>query len=715
MDLRFGERRRADDPSVPTRMPTSPPRSRASSGSPQRARALAGRRRVYVRRRLAAAAAALLVLATIVWAVAGLVGGGATKPRTVAAVASIEAGVEPWQLPAALSREAVVPSTGGFTVLGGLDAAGTSVSTISSFTTAGAGGASSIHLPVAVHDASAVRLGTQTFVYGGGSPTTVATVQKYGPSSPGAQIASRIVASLPEPRSDSTAVTIATPRGATAYVVGGYTGSSYLPDVLATTTGDSFRKVISLPVPVRYPAVAAAGGTLYVLGGEVPGAMTATADVQAVDVAHASASVVARLPQPLYGASAFTLRGIVYVAGGESPTGSTLTEIYAFVPSTHRVLFAGLLPQAVAFGAATTLGTGRGAVGYLVGGEVSSQSGTDDAGVSSGTLRTVLALRPSPYGVPAGRPDAGAPYQGRLLIADRGNDRLLVLTPSRRIAWEYPSAHKPPPPGGFYFPDDAFFFDKGKGIISNQEDNDTIVEIAYPSGKLLWVYGHPRQPGSAPGYVNQPDDAYYLRDGNVTVAAASNNAVLIISPSKEVVSRIGNGVDAHVPGTSIAYPNGDTPLADGNILVSEVNGSWIDEYTPNGRVVWSTHFPSIAYPSDPQQLGPNLYLMTDYNPGAEGRIVEFTRQGAIVWRYDSLAGDSALKMPSLAERLPNGLIMVNDDYSNRVVVIDPATHWIVWQYGLTDVAGTSPGRLSIPDGFDLLEPGGFTPTHPTTG
>jgi hypothetical protein len=697
-------------------MPTTPPRHRASSGPSKRARALAARRRVYLRRRLAAALAALVVLATLAWMADALAsGGGATGPSTAGAVASIEAGVETWQLPAAVSREVVVPTAGGFTMLGGLDAAGASVSTISSFTTAGTAGASSSQLPVAVHDAAAVRLGTETFVYGGGSPNTVATVQRLVSSSTGGVAHAAVVSPLPEPRSDSAAVTIGTAHGATAYIVGGYTGSSYLPQVLATTNGDSFRKVATLRVPVRYPAVAAAGGVLYVFGGEVPGAAKATADIQAVDPATGSASVVAALPQPLYGASAFVLGGIVYVAGGESPTGTTLTTIYAFDPATHQVLFAGLLPQAVAFAGATTLGTGARAVGYLVGGEVASQSGTDAAGVATGTLRTVLALRPSPYGAPAGRPDAGSPYQGRLLIADRGNDRLLVLTPSRQIAWVYPNPHAPAPPGGFYFPDDAFFFNKGRGIISNQEDNDTIVEIAYPSGKILWVYGHPKHPGSAPGYVNQPDDAYYLRGGNVSVAAASNNAVLLISPSGKVLSRIGNGVDAHVPGTSLAYPNGDTPLANGNVLVSETNGSWIDEYTPQGHMVWSVHFPSIAYPSDPQQLGPNLYLMTDYNPSGEGRIVEFTRQGAIAWRYDALAGDAALKMPSLAERLPNGLIMVNDDYRHRVVVIDPATHWIVWQYGLTDLPGTEPGRLSIPDGFDLLERGGITPTHPATG
>jgi hypothetical protein len=107
--------------------------------------------------------------------------------------------------------------------------------------------------------------------------------------------------------------------------------------------------------------------------------------------------------------------------------------------------------------------------------------------------------------------------------------------------------------------------------------------------------------------------------------------------------------------------------------------------------------------------------MTDYNPPAEGRIVEFTREGRTVWRYDAQTGDAMLKKPSLAEQLPNGLIMVNDDYRHRVVAIDPATSSIVWQYGLTDDAGTAPGLLSIPDGFDLLLPDHTTPTHPQTG
>jgi hypothetical protein len=74
-----------------------------------------------------------------------------------------------------------------------------------------------------------------------------------------------------------------------------------------------------------------------------------------------------------------------------------------------------------------------------------------------------------------------------------------------------------------------------------------------------------------------------------------------------------------------------------------------------------------------------------------------------------------LDHPSLVERLPNGLLCVNDDFRHRVVIVDPATKQIVWQYGRTDVPGTSAGLLNIPDGFDLLAPNNTTPTHPQTG
>ena len=288
-----------------------------------------------------------------------------------------------------------------------------------------------------------------------------------------------------------------------------------------------------------------------------------------------------------------------------------------------------------------------------------------------------------------------------------------MVNAAKQVLWRYPSKGRPAPRGGFFFPDDAFFIHGGTGLISNQEDNETIVEIGFPSGHVAFQYGHPHTAGSRPGYLNQPDDAYVLKDGTITVADAQNCRILFIGSNGRPQSQIGTtGQCAHNPPRSVAYPNGDTPLANGNFLVSEVHGSYVDEFTRAGKLVWSTQLP-ITYPSDPQQLGPDRYLVADY--AKPGGLYEFNRAGKILWSYHPKSGSGMLDHPSLAERLPNGLIGVNDDYRHRLVLIDPRRRRIVWQYGHTDHSGRRPGYLKIPDGFDLLGPGNTTPTHPSTG
>ena len=376
--------------------------------------------------------------------------------------------------------------------------------------------------------------------------------------------------------------------------------------------------------------------------------------------------------------------------------------IYAFDPRRHEALDGGNLIAPVSNAAVAAV---RGTA-WLIGGE---SNGTPTANVQ--------ILKPNVKFGLAGDPGAGSPYFGeKLLIADRGNNRLLVLDDTGATVWTYPSPPSmPPPPGprGFYFPDDAFFFGHGTAIISNQEENETIVEIGYPSGKILWTYGHPDQSGSTPGYLHEPDDAYVLKDGNVTVADADNCRILVISRSGSIVGQVGEpGSCVHNPPTRVGGPNGDTPLANGDLLVSETKGSFISEYTPSGKLVWTTHL-AIGYPSDPQPLGSGLYLCADYED--PGGIVEFTRSGQIVYQYRVASGLGQLNQPSLVELLPSGVFMANDDYRDRMIAIDPTTQATVWDYGVPDVPGTAPGYLDTPDGFDILNSDGSTPTHPQTG
>jgi hypothetical protein len=71
-----------------------------------------------------------------------------------------------------------------------------------------------------------------------------------------------------------------------------------------------------------------------------------------------------------------------------------------------------------------------------------------------------------------------------------------------------------------------------------------------------------------------------------------------------------------------------------------------------------------------------------------------------------------LNHPSLALRLPNGDILLNDDLNDRVIVIDPRTNAVVWQYGHTGVRGVVAGYLNIPDDVDLVPPYSFAAVCP---
>jgi len=118
--------------------------------------------------------------------------------------------------------------------------------------------------------------------------------------------------------------------------------------------------------------------------------------------------------------------------------------------------------------------------------------------------------------------------------------------------------------------------------------------------------------------------------------------------------------------------------------------------------VWSVRSP-VAYPSDAQLLPSGRILVSSFT--IPGRIVILTRHGHVVWSFGAPDGRNELRKPSLATRLPNGFIAANDDYSERVIVIDPKRRRIVWQYGHTGVSGSRPGYVNKPDGIDLAPPG----------
>lgn len=298
---------------------------------------------------------------------------------------------------------------------------------------------------------------------------------------------------------------------------------------------------------------------------------------------------------------------------------------------------------------------------------------------------------------------------GDVLIADSHNNRILLVTPQKKIVWQYPA---PGQKSALVDDDDVFFGPHFDEIITNEENNDTVAILNFKTRKINWLYGHPGVPGSLTGYLNTPDDAFlYDRGGSdlITVADIVNQRILFINrKTKAIVKQYGK-TDVQVvnPPTTFGAPNGDFPAPHQGTLVTQINGNDAILLNKNGQMKWTVHFPSqFSYPSDANFTpGGNIIVAFYTNPGA---IVKMSPSGKVLWKYDITTGNGALDHPSLAVELPNHLVMLNDDYHDRVIIINPKTDKIVWQYGHTGVPGSAPGYLNIPDGMDIL-PNGITP------
>lgn len=311
---------------------------------------------------------------------------------------------------------------------------------------------------------------------------------------------------------------------------------------------------------------------------------------------------------------------------------------------------------------------------------------------------------PSPVGVGFARGDPAA-LPGVLLIADRDNSRLLEVDGWGHVLWQFPSPGVAPGPTPFTRPDDAFYSPDRSLIATNEEFEHTVIVVDRSTGKEVWSYGHPYQPGSAPGYLNGPDDAFLLPSGDVLVADIKNCRILQLAPSKSVVRQLG-GICHHAPPRGLGSPNGDFPLADGGMLVTEINGAWVDRFDADWRLVASVRVPA-AYPSDAQLLPNGNILVADWIAG--GSVMEVDWSGRVVWRFGPVTGPYRLNHPSIALRLPNGMVALADDWNDRVLIVDPQRNQVVWEYGHLGVPGSQPGYLSTPDGLDFrpaeLEPG----------
>lgn len=297
-------------------------------------------------------------------------------------------------------------------------------------------------------------------------------------------------------------------------------------------------------------------------------------------------------------------------------------------------------------------------------------------------------------------PSWGKPLPYPILIADRRNNRLIEIAPDKRIVWEFPS-----PNLSFYRGnEDVNFSEDGKLLAVSEEDNYDLHIVDYEQKVVTWTFGIPDRRGSTGNLLNYPDDSHLLADGKFLSADIRNCRVLFIDTKENRIdSQWGKTGDCrHDPPRALAWPNGVTPTDNGDIIVTEISGSWVSRITREGKVLWSVQAPGVKYPSDtfPTVDGKQMITADFSKPGKVVIFDPATKKAT--WEYFVKDGEGMLDHPSIARELPDTLdVLIVDDLHDRVIVVDRQTKKIIWQYGEKGVKGYKPGLLNYPDGVDI--------------
>jgi outer membrane protein assembly factor BamB len=291
----------------------------------------------------------------------------------------------------------------------------------------------------------------------------------------------------------------------------------------------------------------------------------------------------------------------------------------------------------------------------------------------------------SPGYLAAGSSASAVP--GNILIADRNNKRLLAVTPAGQPVWSHNLAG----------PSDAYPSSTAHSIVVTEHGGAQVFVLSVDHGSITYHYGHSNVPGSAPNRLHDPSAAQYLPDGRIVIADKANCRVLEVRPPvHHAIVQYGTpSTCVHKPPTSFGYPDGAFPTTGGGLVVTELTPAWIDLISKSGKLIKDFQVVGLTSPYAANETPNGDYVATNYaHPGA---VVEFDSSGNVVASYEPKSGPGELDFPTLAVVLSNGNWLISDARNDRVIVVDPSTKQIVWQYGHTGKPGNGNGYLHTPD------------------
>lgn len=163
-----------------------------------------------------------------------------------------------------------------------------------------------------------------------------------------------------------------------------------------------------------------------------------------------------------------------------------------------------------------------------------------------------------------------------VIIADQGNQRIIVVDRQHRLVWQYGTTGTAGNgPNQLNNPNSAEVLDNGNILIAD-ESNNRAIEITAQGGLVKQF--------TAGGSLNGVAFASRLPNGNTLITDANNNRVVEVDPNDNIVWQY---VTNTMPGSNAnPLPTRAVRLANGNTLISDQFNDRVIEVDPGGDIVF---------------------------------------------------------------------------------------------------------------------------------
>jgi hypothetical protein len=327
---------------------------------------------------------------------------------------------------------------------------------------------------------------------------------------------------------------------------------------------------------------------------------------------------------------------------------------------------------------------------------------------------------------------------GNILISDQYNNRVIEVSQSGHIVWQFGSG-----------PADLTSGHSPVGVNDAQRigDNTLVAGTGNPGGfgdcepgpcpdnrvmivnrdkKIVWQYGQFSVSGSGPDELDTPVQATWLPSQHVLITDQANQRVIEVDRAKRIVWQYGVTGGCNPPESltddCLNNPNSAELLEHGHVLIADENNSRVIEVDRAHHVVASyTAGGTTNVVAFASRLANGNTLITD---AGNARAVEVDAGDNIVWQCatNSDPNSNPAPQPSRAIRLANGTTIISDQYNHRVFVVDDETPCnIISSFGLPLDQGNNTGygadsaNQGLNGPYDAKVNGDFTGLTPPSG